>query len=240
MKISFVTEHPDNKLIYILKQFLDFTVLDIQVEIRKFTGIEAAGEKKIYYLADFRKVEQGQGIFIHSSRDWGVAGGQKINYNYKGSDFFAWEGFSSDEPLIKNDSQGAHLNFDLFAQAFYQLSCYQEFLLEAGGKKVNSSAKKISADKEIFQGPNVNTLFLILEGLIADIFGIERVEKNRYPSGKQFAVLLTHDLDAVEKTGKGRIKHLFHGLNRVAKLAKAGKLTETPGELARTFCSSVA
>ncbi len=219
MKISFVAESLDNKLIYILKQFLDFSVLDIQIETRKFTGKEASGWKNIYYLDDFHKAEQGQGIFIHCSRDWGAAGGQKINHDYKG-----------------NDGQRVYLNFDLFAQAFYQLSCYQELVLERDGKRVDSSAGKIPADKDIFQSPNVNTLFLILEGLIADIFKVERQEKNRYPSGKQFAVLLTHDLDAIEKTVKGRIKHIFHGLNRITKLAKAGKLTEMPGELARTFC----
>jgi len=218
MKISFITERLDNKLIYILKQFLDFSVLDIQIETRKFTGKEAAGEKNIYYLADFHKAEQGQGIFIHSSRDWGAAGGQKINHDYKG-----------------NDGQKAYLDFDLFAQAFYQLSCYREFVLEKDGKSADSNAGKIPADKDSFQSPNVNTLFLILEGLIADIFKVERQEKNRYPSGKQFAVLLTHDLDAVNKTFKGRVKHIFHGLNRAAKLTRSGKFSKVPEEFARTF-----
>jgi len=235
MKIYFITERLDNKLIYILKQFLDFSTLDIQIEIRKFTDQEVGEEKKIYYLTDFRKVEKGQGVFIHSSRDWDTAGAQKINHNYKGRDFLVWKDFLREEPFIKNDGQRTYLNFDLFAQAFYQLSCYQEFVLEAEGKRANSNAGKIPADKDILQSPNVNMLFLILEGLIADIFGIERAEKNRYPSGKQFAVLLTHDLDAVKKTFKGRVKHIFHGLNRAARLTRSGKFSKVPEELGRTF-----
>ena len=105
MKISFISDRLDNRLIYILKQFLDFSVLDIQIETRKFTGLEATREKKIYYLADFHRAQAGQGIFIHSSRDWDAAGSQKINHNYKGRDFFVGKNFLQDEPLIKNNGQ---------------------------------------------------------------------------------------------------------------------------------------
>ncbi len=235
MKIPFVAERLDNKLVYILKQFLDFSLLDIQIEASKPKGAEAGVEKKIYYLASPEKVNHAQGIFIYSSPDWGKAGDKRIGYRFLEKDFFVWEGFSRQDPLIRRDGQRVYLNFDLFAQAFYQLSCCREYFLEAEGRRAFSNAQKIPDEKNIFDSPNVNSLFLLLEGLIADIFGVDYPARGRYPSGKQFAVLLTHDLDAVKKTAKGRAKHVFHGLNRSVKLAASGKLNRLPVEISRTF-----
>jgi hypothetical protein len=87
----------------------------------------------------------------------------------------------------------------------------------------------------VFEEPNVNTLFLILEGLIADNFGIEHVKEKRYPSGKQFAVALTHDIDIVRKSMKDRMKHAWHGMNRVMQLARPVKFSRIPQELFMTF-----
>ena len=235
MKIHFITDEANKKLIHILKQFLGFCVLDIELVVQRPPSLDNIGNKNIYYLKNFHKAGQAQGIFIYSAENWKITEPRRLNYNYKGRDFFVWEDFLKESPLIKNDRERAYVNFDLFAQAFYQLSCYQEYILEANGKRLRSNARDISQDTDAFKTPNVNILFLILERLIADIFGIEHIKEKRYPSGKQFAVVLTHDMDAARKSTKDRIKHILHGINRTVKLARARKFTKMPGELSITF-----
>lgn len=235
MKIYFITDQVDNKLVYILKQFLYFSVLDIDIEIRKVSNEEGAGNKEIYYLANFGIMAQRRGIFIHRSGDWDITSFQKIDYFCKGLDFFVWEGFSKAPSHIENDCERVYLNFDLLGQAFYQLVCYQEYILERSKKRAYSNAKKISPDTDTFEIPNVNTLFLVLERLIADMFGIECKERMRYSQGKQFGIILTHDVDVIKKSMKSRIKHVFHGMNRIIKLIQTGKFGNVPEEIYNTF-----
>ena len=231
MKVNFITGHVDKKLIYILKQFLDFSLLDIELVVQRPPQADAPGSKSIYYLDDFQRVAQAQGIFIYSGGNYEITSLKGINHNYKGRNFFVWEGFSGGGPPIKNAAERTEVNFDLFGQAFYQLSGYQEYILEASGKRLRSKAGNISADSAVFNAPNVNILFLILESLIAETFGIGQVSQERYPQGKKFAVVLTHDLDALKKTPKDRVKHIWHGLNRAMRLAQSRKFSAAAGEI---------
>jgi hypothetical protein len=239
MKIHFITDHANNRLIHILKQFLGFSVLDIEIVVQKLPSLDNREHKNIYYLADFHKAPQTQGVFIYSSQNWNVTSPERINYNYAGMDFFAWEDFLKERILIKDEGERVYVNFDLFAQAFYQLSCYQEYILETNGRRLRSKARDISQNIDVFKTPNVNMLFLILERLIADMFGIDYIKEKRYPAGKQFAVVLTHDMDVVRKSAKDRVKHILHGINRTVQLAQTRKFTETPEELFRTFSKAM-
>lgn len=234
MKIHFITDSINKRLAYILEQFLAFSVLDIEFVVLQPLSLVKPDNKNIYYLADCYKVPQAQGIFIYSSGNWQINSIARINCNYYGRDFFVLEEFSAKATAIEENEETAYVNFDLLGQAFYQLSCFREYALEVNGKGLRSNSKGI-ADKKIFEEPNVNTLFLILERLIAEKFAIERAKEKRYPSGKQFAVVLTHDIDTVKKSIKDRAKHAWHGLNRGLQLCRCGKLSKIPQEIVGTF-----
>jgi hypothetical protein len=114
---------------------------------------------------------------------------------------------------IKSDGL-IELRYDIFSVIFYYITCQPELKLQKNGKDVDSLLSRLSPESQGLYGePFLNPYFEKFESLLC---GIEdnAQKQPRYPSGRQFAVALTHDIDIVSDSLKQKLKQIVHLKNR--------------------------
>lgn len=234
MNIIILTDRIDAKLLYVLKQFLNFTSLDIEITLKRLSVGKKIERPDIIYAYNPQNLGD-TALSIYRSDNWTDASSRVTAGTFEENKFFVQNRYVKDSLLINYKNSKIELNFDIFAQLFYQLSCGEEFLYEKTGGKVDSRKQNLTSATSQSTMPNVNNLFLILEKLISQLFGIRQSENLRYPDGKKFAIVLTHDVDSPQKTAKERLKHLWHGSNRTARFMRSGEYKRARNEIFQTF-----
>ena len=133
-----------------------------------------------------------------------------------------YEGLSTLGNFIARSDSSIETNIDLIASSFFMLSRYEEIVVDAKDQYDRFPARASIAYKENFlTRPIVNEYIDLLWEWI-DSFDIGFKRKSAMWDGKDFAVLLTHDVDEIQK-----YRWWCPPLKSIARTIKHGQFSRT-------------
>lgn len=114
--------------------------------------------------------------------------GLPVFFNYKGKDF-----------LKENKEEKIIINNDIIQTSFFFLTCYEEYILDEYDKYGRFNIEKSILGKyNLLSRPVVNDSIQWLVDILNSNFNLNIKKKNLW-EGKNFQVLLSHDVDVVSK-----------------------------------------
>lgn len=137
--------------------------------------------------------------------------------------YYAGTGSRSGAAVVLCPREGGveiQVGFDVVRMIFTLIACEREYRLEQAGRSIGSMFHRLEEKRDMVEEPIAAEGIELIASLLTDLArrkGLSAPRRPSYPGGREFAVCLTHDVDAVKKTILDRAKHARHYTFRFAR-----------------------